>query len=117
VVSLWRPKAIDAGDAGNDDDIVSLKERPGGGVAHLIDLFIDLRVLLDIRIGGGDIGFGLIVIVITDEEFDRILRKEVFEFAVKLGGQGLVVRDDQRGLLDPLDHIGHGEGLSGAGHS
>jgi hypothetical protein len=84
---------------------------------HLIDFFIDLGVLLDIGIGGGNISFGLIIVVITDEEFDSILRKELFELAIKLGGQSLIMRDDQRGFLDPLNHIGHGEGLSGTGHT
>ena len=83
---------------------------------HLINFFIDLSVLLDIGIGGGNISFGLIIVVITDEEFDRILRKEFFELAVKLGGQSLIMRDDQRGLLDPLNDVGHGEGFSGTGY-
>jgi hypothetical protein len=57
-------------------------------VSHLIDGFIDLGVLLDIGIGGGNISFGLIIIIITDKKFDSILRKEFFKFTVQLGGQG-----------------------------
>ena len=34
---------------------------------------------------------------------------------VELGGEGLVVREDERGALDLLDDLGHGEGLAGAG--
>jgi len=34
---------------------------------------------------------------------------------VELGGEGLVVREDEGGALDLLDDLGHGEGLAGAG--
>ena len=34
---------------------------------------------------------------------------------VELGGQGLVVRQDERGALHLGDDPGHGEGLAGAG--
>ena len=83
---------------------------------HLIDFLVDLSVLLDIGVRGGNISLGLVIVIIADEEFDGILRKEFFEFAVKLGGQSLVMGDDQSGLLDLLNHVGHGEGLSGPGH-
>ena len=117
MVGLRRSQTIDTGDAGDNDDIVSFEKGAGGGVPHLIDFLIDQSILLDIGIGGGNIGFGLIVVVIADKKFNGIFRKELFEFAVKLGGQGLVMGDDQGGLLDPLNHIGHGEGLSGPRHA
>ena len=34
---------------------------------------------------------------------------------VELGGEGLVVREDEGGALGLLDDLGHGEGLAGAG--
>jgi len=34
---------------------------------------------------------------------------------VELGGEGLVVREDEGGALGLLDNLGHGEGLAGAG--
>jgi broad specificity phosphatase PhoE len=34
---------------------------------------------------------------------------------VELGGEGLVVREDEGGALDGLDDLGHGEGFAGAG--
>ena len=34
---------------------------------------------------------------------------------VELGGEGLVVREDERGALQLLDDFGHREGLAGAG--
>jgi hypothetical protein len=86
-------------------------------VAHLVNVVIDQGVLLDIRVGRGDIGLGLIIVIITDEKFDGVLRKEFLEFSVELGSQGLVMRNNHGGLLDFLNHIGHGEGLSRTGHS
>ena len=38
-----------------------------------------------------------------------------FELLVELGGQGLVVRHDERGPVDRLDHLGHGKSLAGTG--
>lgn len=40
------------------------------------------------------------------------MRKEVLELACRARGQGLVVRHDQRGPLDSLNHVGHGERLA-----
>jgi hypothetical protein len=41
--------------------------------------------------------------------------EEGFEFVVELGGEGLVVREDEGGALQLFDDLGHGEGLAGAG--
>src|SRR5690606_31981732 len=46
---------------------------------------------------------------------DRVLREEALELAVKLGRERLVRREDDRRALGLLDHLGHGEGLAGAG--
>ena len=34
---------------------------------------------------------------------------------VELGGEGLVVREDEGGAVELLDDLGHGEGFAGAG--
>ena len=82
---------------------------------HFIDQFIDRRIFLDVCVGGGDVGLGLVVIVIADKIFDRIIRKELAELVVELSGEGLVGRQNQAGAIDPGDDIGHGEGLAGPG--
>ncbi|OPZ77832.1 MAG: hypothetical protein BWY77_01623 [bacterium ADurb.Bin431] len=64
----------------------------------------------------GEIGLGLIIVIVADEILDRIVRKEAAEFAVELGRQGLVVRDDQGRTVDAGDDVGHGEGLAAASH-
>jgi hypothetical protein len=42
------------------------------------------------------------------------VREELLELAVELGGKGLVVADNQRGRLEPLNDVGHGERLAAA---
>ena len=63
----------------------------------------------------GDIGLGLIVVVVADEIFHGVVREEFLELGTELGGQRLVVGQHKGGLLDLLDDLGHGEGLAGAG--
>ena len=96
--------------------MTSLPGEKGSGCseAHLLDLGVDMRVLLDVLVLGRDVGLGLVVVVIGDEVLHPVLREELLELVVELGGQGLVVGDDQGGLLEALDDIGHGVGLARA---
>ena len=75
-VGLDRTDAVDAGDRGDDDHVVTLEQRPGGRVAHPVDLLVDLGFLLDVGVGAGDVGLGLVVVVIRHEILDRVLREE-----------------------------------------
>ena len=63
-----------------------------------------------------EIGLGLVVIVVADEVLDRVLGEEPLELVVELGRQRLVVGDDERGLLDPLDNVRNGKGLARSGY-
>ena len=115
VIGLRRSQTVDARDAGDDDDVAPLEERPRGGEPHAVDLVIDRRFLLDIRIGGGNVGFRLVVIVVADEVLDGILGEEAAELLIELGGERLVVGHHQRGAVHPGDALRHGERLPGAG--
>jgi len=84
-------------------------------VAHAIDLLVDGGFLLDIGVGARDVGLGLVVVVIADEIFDRVVREERLELAVELRRERLVGREHQRRPLRRFDHLGHGEGLARAG--
>ena len=114
-VVLGRAQAVDAADAGDDDHVPAQEQRRGRRVAQAVDLVVDGRVLLDVEVLRRDVGLGLVVVVVADEVLDRVVRQELAELVAELGGQRLVVGDDQRGLLHPLDDVGHGEGLAGAG--
>ena len=116
-VGFDRPDAVNARDRGDDDHVVAFQKRAGGRVAHPVDLFVDLRFLLDEGVGAGDVGFGLIIVVVADEVFDRIVGEEPLELAVELRREGLVGGEDDRGALRLFDDLGHGEGLAGAGRA
>ena len=47
-----------------------------GRVAHLVDLVVDRRVLLDVRVGRRDVRLGLVVVVVADEVADGVLGEE-----------------------------------------
>ena len=108
---------INAADAGDDNHVLAFTHRGGGAVTQAVDLFIDGSVLLDVGIAGGDIGLGLVIIVVGDEILHRAVRKKGPQFAAELGGQRFVVGQNQRGLLHPFDDGSHGEGLAAAGHT
>ena len=89
----------------------------GGAQTQFLDLVIDAQVLFYIGVGGGEVGLRLIVIVVRDEVFHRVLGEEGLELAVELRRQGFVVAQDQRRPLEVLDDVRHREGLSGTGHA
>ncbi len=86
-------------------------------MAQLFYLLIDGAVLLNVGIGGGDVGFRLVVVVVAHKVFHSILREELLELAAQLRRQRFIVGQHQRGPVDALDDIGHGEGFAAAGHA
>ena len=84
-------------------------------MAQPVDLLVDGGVLLNIGVRVGDIGLGLVVVVVGNEVFHRVIREKLPEFAAKLGCQGLVVGQHQGWPVQLLDDGSHGEGLAGAG--
>src|SRR5512136_244066 len=107
--------AVDARDRGDDDDVAAGEERVGRAKAEAVDLVVDRRFLGDVGVRGRDEGLRLVVVVIADEVLDGVAGEEAAEFLVELGGQRLVVGDDQHRPVDPGDDVGHGEGLARAG--
>src|SRR5215210_3940400 len=51
------------------------------GAPQPVDLVVDRRVLLDVGVGGGEVGLGLVVVVVGDEVLDPVLGKELTELA------------------------------------
>ena len=68
-------------------------------MAQLVYLIIDGGVLLDISIGRRDVGLRLVVIVIAHEILHRVLREELLELGIKLGGKSFIMGDDEGRLL------------------
>jgi len=77
-------------------------------------MVVDRGVFLDKGIGGGHIGFGLVVVVVRDEVLHRVVGEERLELAVQLRRQGLVGRQHQGGAVHMGDHVGDAEGLARA---
>jgi hypothetical protein len=63
-VGLGGTEAVDTGDAGDHQHVAAREQRVGGGVAELVDLVVDRRVLLDVGVGRRKIGLGLVVVVV-----------------------------------------------------
>ena len=64
-----------------------------------------------------NVGFGLKVVVITNEVFHRVVREKRLEFLVELGCERLVVCQNQCGLAHILDDICHCKCLARTGHA
>ncbi len=114
-VVFRRAEAVDAGDAGDDDDVPPQEQRAHGVEAEAVDFVVDRAVLFDVGVGAGDVGFRLVVVEVGDEVFDGVVREEALELGVELGGEGLVVAEDEDGAVLRGDDVGHGEGLAAAG--
>ena len=107
-------KAINARYGRDDDHIAPLEQRAGGGEAQAVDLFVRGGILCDVGIRMGDIGLGLIVVVVGDKVFHRVFGEKLLELRAKLRGEGLIVREHERGALDLFDDACHRERLARA---
>ncbi len=114
-IGLDRTDTVDAGDRGNNDDVVALEQRTRRRVAHPVDLLVDRGFLLDIGIGSWNVGLRLIIVVVGDEIFDRIIREEVLELGIELGCERLVRRKDDCRPLRGFDDLCHRERLTRTG--
>jgi len=90
-----RAEAVDARDRGDDDDVPPLEEGVGRRVAEAVDLVVPGAVLLDVRVGPRQVGLGLVVVEVADEVLDGVVGEELAELGVELGGEGLVVGEDE----------------------
>ena len=114
VISFRRADAVDAGDGSDDDDVAALEERTRGAHAQLVELVVDGGFLVDINVGGRNVGFRLIKIVVADEIFDGVLREKRFELVIKLRGESFVVRKHERGPVESFDQLGYCKCFAGA---
>ena len=103
LVFEWRSKAVDARHRGDDDRVSSRQQGRGCSMSQPIDLVVHRRVLLDVRVRGGHVCLGLVIVVIRHEILDAVRGEELAELVGELGGEGLVRRHDQSGTLQLLD--------------
>ena len=110
-------QAVNARDTRHNNYVAPFGKRACGGVAQLVDLVVDGRVLFDIRVCRGNVRLRLVVVVIGDEIFHCRIGEEFAELAAQLRCQRLVVRQHECGPLHPLNHIRHRERFAGARHA
>ena len=84
-------------------------------MAELVDLVVNRRVFLDEGIGGGEVRFGLVIVVVRDEVFYSVIGKQLLELTVELGSKGLVGRQHQGRAVLRGNDVGYGEGLARTG--
>ena len=77
----------------HDDVAPAAQQGRGGTQAEFVEVVVDGQVFLDISVGGSDVSLWLIVVVVGDEVFDGVVREELLELAVELGGEGLVMAE------------------------
>jgi len=98
----------------DDDDVAPREQGVRGRVPQPLDLLVDRGVLLDVRVGLGDVRLGLVVVVVADEVLDRVVGQQLTELVGELRREGLVGREHEGGPLDLLDEPGGGRRLAGA---
>ena len=114
LVELRVAEPVDTRHRGHDDGVAPGEECCRGGMTQPVDLVVHGRVLLDEGVTRGQVRLGLVVVVVGDEVFDPVLRKERPELVGQLRCKGLVGGDNQGRALDLLDHPGEGGALATA---
>ena len=99
----------------DDDDVGAFEQRARRAHAQLVELVVDGGFFVDVDVGGGDVGFGLVKIVVADEIFDGVFGEKTLELVVELRRERFVVRQNQGGAIGGFDELGHREGFAGAG--
>ena len=83
-------------------------------MAQHVDLLVDRRGFSYVSIRDRHIGFGLVVIVVGDKIFNRIIWEKLPQFIAQLRRQGLVVGQHQGGPSRASNHIGDRKSLARA---
>ena len=84
-------------------------------MTQLIDFVVDGSILFNISVGLGNIGLRLVVIVIGNEIFHRVIREEGLQLAGQLRRERFVVGDDQSRLTHLVDNLGNSVGFARTG--
>ena len=110
-------EAVNAGDTRDNNHILPLEKGARRRIPKAVYLLVGRGILLDVGVRLRHIGLRLVVVVVGDKVLHRILREELLHLAVKLRRERLIVGDDERRLLQLLNHICHREGLTGTRHA
>src|SRR5689334_24548483 len=78
-VILFAADAVNAGDAGDDDDVLPRKQRTHRGEAEALDFVVDAGIFFDVGVGAWDVSLRLVIIEVADEIFDGVVGEKSFE--------------------------------------
>ena len=92
------------------------EQRSDRAEAQAVDFLVDLQVFFYVFVGGGNVGFGLIIVVVRHKIVHRVFGEKGFEFTIELGGKRFVVRQNERRFFRTLNNVRHSERLAGARH-
>ena len=112
-IGLDGPNTVNTGDRGDNDTIIAFQNGARRGVAHPVDLLIHRTVFFNECVGARNIGFGLVIVVIGYEIFNRIVREKALKFGIKLRRERFIWRHNQGRALGRLNNLGHGESFTG----
>ena len=84
-------------------------------MAQTVNLVVDGAVLLNIGVCGRDIRLGLVIVVVGDEIFYRIIWEKAAHLGTDLAGQRFIRLQNQRRAIAPGDDVRHRKRLAGAG--
>ena len=111
-----RPHAVDARHRAHHHHVSPAREqRRDGAQTHAVYLLVDGQVFLYVGVGVGQVGLGLIVVVVAHVVLHGVLWEEALHLFVELCCQCLVVREDERGACYVLYDVGHGKRLARPG--
>ena len=102
-ILLRGAQPVDAAHRRHHHDIAAGEQAVGRRMPQPLDLVVDRGVLLDVGVRLRDIRLGLVVVVVTDEVFDRVVGQQLAELVGQLRREGLVGRHDQGRSLHRLD--------------
>src|SRR5207248_307333 len=91
VIGVRRTETVNTANGGNNYAIAPLKQRLGGREPQLIQFIIYGGFFLDIDIPRRNVCLRLVIVVVRNEVFNRVVREELSELVIELGGQSLIV--------------------------
>src|SRR5258706_126790 len=101
----------------DEQHVIAADQIARGAESKPIQIIVPTRIFLDVNVALRDVRFRLVIVVITDEVSDGVVRKEILELLVELSRESLVMADDKRRLLHARHRLRHRKGLARAGHA
>ena len=87
---------VDGRDRRDDHYVAPLHQAFRGRQAHLLDMFVDRGIFFDKQVTLRNVCLRLVIIVVRNEVFDRVVREKLAKFGIELRRQGFVRGENDR---------------------